>query len=277
MFLKLIPFLRVFTLKRVHKKTVEGLGFFADKERRKGKERKGKGKGRVTGKNWQQICCFWFCGLLSFYHGKGAKWCLLLLLHSLSPPPQCQALFVVIGFLGGKILCCGVRVFFFPLVLFFCDYWECPRSRSWSLGGLEWKLVVYLLWTPLIHGHPFSVCRLLLRWGFKYEAGFLLLISFSIFTAVDDVCGWGNLASKPYVHVKPKFLLQALFGTPFCSFELFRRWQLWKCPWSAGLGFILFPPSWKIKRKRKGVPRINWNRTQEPRNRSWVCHNFYSF
>jgi hypothetical protein len=53
-FLKLIPFLRVFTLKRVHKKTVESLGFFADKERRKGKERKGKGKGkgrRVTGKN----------------------------------------------------------------------------------------------------------------------------------------------------------------------------------------------------------------------------------
>jgi hypothetical protein len=39
-FLKLIPFLRVFTLKRVHKKTVESLGFFADKER------KGKGKGR---------------------------------------------------------------------------------------------------------------------------------------------------------------------------------------------------------------------------------------
>lgn len=55
---------------------------------------------------------------------------------------------------------------------------------------------------------------------------FFSLISFSIFTAVDGVCGWGNLASKPYVHVKPKFLLQALLGTPFCSFELFRRWQL---------------------------------------------------
>ncbi len=86
--------------------------------RKGGKERKGKGKGRVTGKNWQQICCFWFCGLLSFYHGKGAKW-FLLLLHSLSPPPQCQALFVVIGFLGGKILCCGVRVFFFLWFSFF--------------------------------------------------------------------------------------------------------------------------------------------------------------
>jgi hypothetical protein len=50
---------------------------------------------------------------------------------------------VVNGFLGAKILCCGVRVFF-SLVLFFCDYWRCPRSRSWSSGGLEWKLVVYL-------------------------------------------------------------------------------------------------------------------------------------
>jgi hypothetical protein len=49
-FLKLIPFLRVFTLKRVHKKTVESLGFFADKERRKGKERKGKGKG-----DWKEL------------------------------------------------------------------------------------------------------------------------------------------------------------------------------------------------------------------------------
>ncbi len=44
--------LRAFTLKRVHKKSVESLGFlgfFADKERKKGKERKL--KGRVTGKN----------------------------------------------------------------------------------------------------------------------------------------------------------------------------------------------------------------------------------
>ncbi len=44
MFLKLIPFLRVFTLNRVDKKSVESLGFFADKERkkeRKGREREG--------------------------------------------------------------------------------------------------------------------------------------------------------------------------------------------------------------------------------------------
>jgi hypothetical protein len=51
-FLKLIPFLRVFTLKRLDKKIVESLGFFADKERKKErKKRKGKGKGRVTRKN----------------------------------------------------------------------------------------------------------------------------------------------------------------------------------------------------------------------------------
>jgi hypothetical protein len=43
---------------------------------------------------------------------------------------------VVIGFLGGEILCCGVRVgSFFSLVLFFCDYWGCPRSRSMEFRG----------------------------------------------------------------------------------------------------------------------------------------------
>jgi hypothetical protein len=123
---------------------------------------------------------------------------------------------------------------------------------------------VVSLWTPLIHGHPFfSVCRLLLRWGFKYEAAFFSLMCFSIFTAVDDVCGWGNVASKPYVHVQPEFLLQALLGTPFCSFELFRRWQLWKCPWSAELGSILFLLLGREKEIEKGYQEST---ETEPKN-----------
>ncbi len=92
---------------------------------------------------------------------------------------------------------------------------------------------------------------------------FFSLISFSIFTAVDDVCGWGNLASKPYVHFKPKFLLQALLGTPFCSFELFRRWQLWKCPWSAELGSILFLLLGREKERGKGYQEST---ETEPKN-----------
>ncbi len=52
---------------------------------------------------------------------------------------------VVIGFLGGKILCCGVRVFFSLWFSFFVIIGDAPRSRSWSSGGLEWKLVVLYL------------------------------------------------------------------------------------------------------------------------------------
>jgi hypothetical protein len=138
-FLKLIPFLRVFTLKRVDRKTVECLGFFADKERRKGKEGGGKGDSKELTTDLLFLV-LWVAFFLSWQRCKMIS-SSSSFTKSSTPMPSSV---VVIGFLGGKILCCGVRVFFSLWFSFFVIIGDAQEVDPWGSGGLEWKLVVYL-------------------------------------------------------------------------------------------------------------------------------------